>query len=400
MEVATDRLAGHTAEVLALLAPTDEAPHLPVLTGAADGSIRVWDRRDGGGRRGVKCLRPMDGAPDFEDTATTALAWGLHEHQVFAALGNAVVDVDLRAGGIIAKEECNKGVLLTADDEINCIARGAGAIGAAMEAGSSASLATADDAGVVRRIEIRAKRFKGRGEIGATVAGQARLRAVHENSIASCAAFRPGCATELVSGGLDCTVMLHDVASGRRIWEHNVKPYAAASAAGAGSAPAASGALSYSQSSKRARAVSAWAGVSTFGVLPRTCGAPTSTETCQKLRRGNPNEWNTARATSSICGTPASAYGSRPSAASRRTAARATAAWPGVTSSSGPRSTPCAVSSSSCVGSFSASALALSSFCSLAASSAALASPSVRTSSKIGGNTKASSSGTSSSGPV
>ena len=218
--VSMELLRGHRSEVLCCAAEAGGPP----ATGDAAGSVRVWDQRAGcRALTGVKCamLGPAAsavgagaGAEALEGAGVTAVAWGASEHQLFASLGAALFELDLRAGGVVCGRECVVGdAIFVAEEEINAVSRH-GARGGA--AGGAVQVAVADDSGAVHVAEVPRRRASGAGDDAAPCRSR-RMRNRHD-SIASSVAFRPGSAGDLCSGGLDCGLISHDWRTGRRRW--------------------------------------------------------------------------------------------------------------------------------------------------------------------------------------
>lgn len=168
------------------------------------------------------------------------------EHTLFAAAGSCVLELDLRAGlGPAAVRRC----FAANADEVNCVAASAAnggwlaaaddsgemqVISLAPAAGSTAAAATEGHTGGSAAGGVVVPAAEGGFPRPARPAAYKTLRRGHSN-IAAAAAFRPHRPWELLSGGLDSTVVKWDFSRLRPLQTWNLAGEATAS----GGAPAA-----------------------------------------------------------------------------------------------------------------------------------------------------------------
>ena len=160
------------------------------------GQLFVFDLRENNTKASLNCVLSSN------EAATSACFHPKDENLAFVSVGMTVREVDLRK---LAAEGKAKG---GADEVGRVVCRTEEEVGQCAVSTSGGHLACADDSGTVTVIDLDRQR-KG-GKAGGSQAVKRLVRDGHQNTICSSVCFRPRQPWDVVSGGLDCAVVLWD----------------------------------------------------------------------------------------------------------------------------------------------------------------------------------------------
>ena len=213
-------------------APQPQPPSL--LSGSSDGTARLWDLRT---QRAALCIvAPVDADGDSDITSvafhplsstTSSLGGGgaantySRDMTIYLSVGCGVYGYDLRnANAPIIRSymyDADLSSALQCEDEVNEVVFSDSRAGA----NGKIRFAVADDMGDVRVMENVPFKLSSDSNENNKERKLQRCRVLQhaiddENAMATCLAFRPRGANDLVSGGTDCAIRLWDVSRPQR----------------------------------------------------------------------------------------------------------------------------------------------------------------------------------------
>lgn len=177
---------GHTSAVLCL-----DVNREGILASGGEDELCIWSK-DGSSRNKLSCSS-QSGGLDLKDVNSVCFCVKSPE-RLYTSCGNRIIGYDLR------NTSCAVCEFQFNEDEINQVAIH----------GKGNFLAACDDSGEIKVIDVQSgKLFKS-------------LHSKHDN-ICSTVQFRPNRPWEIVSGGMDYTIISWDFSSGRALQELNVQ---------------------------------------------------------------------------------------------------------------------------------------------------------------------------------